>query len=74
MKNVKLAYAEAQNELNLYLNPEKKDTQIVDKVETDASNVNTGINQDAELFLGSLVVGGAAFAILLRKQREEENL
>lgn len=74
MKNVKLAYAEAQNALKLYLNQEKEDMQTVDKVETDASNVNTGINQMAEMYLGSPVVGGAAFAILLRKQREEENL
>ena len=69
VKKAQLAYDQAQNALDQYLCPEEK----VEAVKTSTSKVNTGMDLNTEMYLGSLVVAGVAYTILLRKKKEEEN-
>lgn len=69
VKKAQLAYDQAQNALDQYLRPEEK----VETVNTSTSKVNTGMDLNTEMYLGSLVVAGVAYTILLRKKKEEEN-
>lgn len=69
VKKAQLAYDQTQNALDQYLRPEEK----VETVNTSTSKVNTGMDLNTEMYLGSLVVAGVAYTILLRKKKEEEN-
>lgn len=69
VKKAQLAYDQAQNALDQYLRPEEK----VETINTSTSKVNTGMDLNTEMYLGSLVVAGVTYTILLRKKKEEEN-
>lgn len=69
VKKAQLAYDQAQNALDQYLRPEEK----VETINTSTSKGNTGMDLNTEMYLGSLVVAGVTYTILLRKKKEEEN-
>ena len=69
VKKAQLAYDQAQNALDQYLRPEEK----VETINTSTSKVNTGMDLNTEMYLGSLVVAGVTYTILWRKKKEEEN-
>ncbi len=65
VKKAQLAYDQAQNALDQYLRPEEK----VETINTSTSKVNTGMDLNTEMYLGSLVVAGVTYTILLRKKK-----
>lgn len=70
----KLAYQQAQNVLNMYLHPEQvKDTTVKkEEIQTSDVKVNTGIDLNTEMYLGSLIVAGVAYMVVLKKEKESE--
>lgn len=70
----KLAYQQAQNVLNMYLHPEQvKDTTVKkEEIQTSDVKVNTGIDLNTEMYLGSLMVAGVVYMLILKKEKESE--
>ena len=74
--NAKQAYSEAQNALNQYLHLEQV-VGVSEKVESEnvmtvSKNgiVNTGADLNTELYLGTLVVAGATYVLIKKKEGE----
>ena len=74
--NAKQAYSEAQNALNQYLHleqvvvvPEKVESENVMTVSKNGI-VNTGVDLNTELYLGTLVVAGATYVLIKKKEVE----
>lgn len=74
--NAKQAYSEAQNALNQYLHLEQV-VGVSEKVESEnvmtvSKNgiVNTGVDLNTELYLGTLVVAGATYVLIKKKEGE----
>lgn len=74
--NAKQAYSEAQNALNQYLHleqvvvvPEKVESENVMTVSKNGI-VNTGVDLNTELYLGTLVVAGATYVLIKKKEGE----
>ena len=70
----KLAYQQAQNALHMYLHPEqvKDTTEKKEEIQTSDVKVNTGIDLNTEMYLGSLIVAGVAYMVVLKKEKESE--
>ena len=74
--NAKQAYSKAQNALNQYLHleqvvavPEKSESENVVAV-SKSGEVNTGVDLNTELYLGTLVVAGATYVLIKKKEGE----
>ena len=74
--NAKQAYSEAQNALNQYLHLEQV-VGVSEKVESEnvmtvSKNgiVNTGVDLNTELYLGTLVVAGTTYVLIKKKEKE----
>ena len=70
----KLVYQQAQNALHMYLHPEqvKDTTEKKEEIQTSDVKVNTGIDLNTEMYLGSLIVAGVAYMVVLKKEKESE--
>ena len=74
--NAKQAYSEAKNALNQYLHLEQV-VGVSEKVESEnvmtvSKNgiVNTGVDLNTELYLGTLVVAGTTYVLIKKKEKE----
>lgn len=74
--NAKQAYSEAQNALNQYLHLEQV-VGVSEKVESEnvmtvskSGKVNTGVDLNTELYLGTLVVAGTTYVLIKKKEKE----